>query len=89
MTHHIDGVEWTPSRHLGPVVAQKPEDEGPFSHLERTYNSTNLLVQRRDERGDVGSGVAAVEAHAPRRGDGPRRRTNKVRVRRLSGVVEE
>ena len=38
VTHHIDGVEWTPSRHLGPVVAQKPEDEGPFSRLERAHD---------------------------------------------------
>ena len=53
VTHHIDGVEWTPSRHLGPVVAQKPEDEGPFSRLERPRNCADLFVQRGDQRGDV------------------------------------
>ena len=53
VTHHIDGVEWTPSRHLGPVVAQKPEDEGHFSRPERAHNRADLFVQRRDEGGDV------------------------------------
>ena len=48
VTHRTDGVERTPSRHLGPVVAQKPEDEGPFSRPERAHNRADLLVQRGD-----------------------------------------
>ena len=89
VTHHIDGVEWTPSWHLGPVVAQKPEDEGPFSRLERFKNGADLLIQRDNQSGDVRPGVAAAEAHAPRGRDVARRRADEVRMRRLRRVVEE
>ena len=58
-----------------------------FPH--RTTDGADLLVQRRDQSGDVRPGVAAVEAHAPRGGDVSWRRTNEVRVWRLGRVVEE
>ena len=89
VTHRTDGVERTPSRHLGPVVAQKPEDEGPFSRFEGTSDGADLLVQRGDECGDVRPGVAAVEAHAPRGRDVAWDCIDEVRMRRLGGIVEK
>ena len=55
----------------------------------RTTDGADLLVQRRDQSGYVRPGVAAAEAHAPCRVNMARRRTKKVRMRRLGCVVEE
>ena len=58
-----------------------------FAHWKT--DGADLLVERRDQSGDVRPGVAAPEAHAPCRDLVARGRTDEVRVWRLRRVVEE
>ena len=59
-----------------------------FAHWKT--DGADLLVERRDQSGDVRPGVAAAEAHAPRGRDvALRRAVDEVRVWRLRRVVEE